>query len=69
MNLKLYTLLSFTQQLQDGQIIEGGIVQQVHQVEHEHNPGTNDVLVMNDGDEETLSTLANMASEAQIANQ
>lgn len=49
--------------------MEGGLIQRIQGVEHGQDEGSGDILVMNDGGEETLSTLANMASEAQIAQQ
>lgn len=55
---------SILQHVQEGDIIDGGIIQHVGQVKVENS---NNILVMNDGGEETLSTLANMASEAQEA--
>lgn len=56
---------SHLQHIQEGEIVEGGIVQQIQQIGKSEN--SDNILVMNDGGEETLSTLANMASEAQVA--
>ena len=55
----------FLQQLTEGEVIEGNVIQQ---------EGEDNVLIMNDGaivsqDQETLSTLANIASVAEIAQQ
>ncbi|XP_060566906.1 zinc finger protein 229-like [Ruditapes philippinarum] len=58
--------LQVTEHVQEGEIVEGGVIQQIQQVEHIKDSSSGNILVMNDGEEQTLSTLANMASEASV---
>ncbi|XP_060566910.1 uncharacterized protein LOC132725739 [Ruditapes philippinarum] len=58
--------LQVTELVQEGEIVEGGVIEQIQQVEHIKDSSSGNILVMNDGEEQTLSTLANMASEASV---
>lgn len=55
------------QQIEEGAIIESGEVRQIEQ--GQEGVGEEGILVMNDGGEEQLSTLANMATEAHVVQQ
>lgn len=57
------------QQYEDGAIIEGGVIRQIQEIEEGQDVAGGGILVMNEGGEEQLSTLANMATEAQMAQQ
>ena len=65
--MKYYILLSL-QHVQEGDIVEGGVIQQIQEVEQIKDPSGSNILIMNDGEEQTLSTLANMASEAPVVH-